>query len=150
MGAVRLENPSAAAAFAARAAADLPAGALRSGAVSFETWEDQRANALRDADPIQLILTTFALLLLIVAFVIVAILVGARASQQRRVIGVRKAAGLTPRQVGAVSRSNRACSGFSPRRSAPLSGRRLRLALPRPAPRRCSGRPRSRPTPGTS
>ena len=93
--AVRLDNPSAAASFAGRAASRFPAG-------SFETWEEQRDSALLDSQPIQLIVTTFAILLLIVAFFVVSILVGARASQQRRVIGLLKAAGLTPRQVGAV------------------------------------------------
>jgi putative ABC transport system permease protein len=95
MEAVRLKDPSTAASFAVQAAAGFPAEA-------FETWEGQRENALLDAQPIQLIVTTFAILLLIVAFFVVAILVGARASQDRRVIGLLKAAGLTPRQVGAV------------------------------------------------
>jgi ABC-type lipoprotein release transport system permease subunit len=97
MQAVRLDDPSNATSFAAHAATGLPAGAA-----SFETWESQRDSTLLDAQPIQLIVTTFAILLLIVAFFVVAILVGARASQQRRVIGLLKAAGLTPRQVGAV------------------------------------------------
>jgi ABC-type antimicrobial peptide transport system permease subunit len=97
MQAVRLDDPSTAGSFAAHAAASFPAGA-----VSVETWESQRDSALLDAQPIRLIVTTFAILLLIVAFFVVAILVGARASEQRRVIGLLKAAGLTPRQVGAV------------------------------------------------
>jgi ABC-type antimicrobial peptide transport system permease subunit len=41
-------------------------------------------------------------MLLIVAFVVVGILVGARASEQHREIGLLKAAGFTPRQVGIV------------------------------------------------
>jgi putative ABC transport system permease protein len=44
----------------------------------------------------------FTILLLIVAFVVVGILAGARASAQHREIGLLKAAGFTPRQVGAV------------------------------------------------
>ena len=44
----------------------------------------------------------FTVLLLIVAFVVVGILVGARASEQHRQIGLLKAAGFTPRQVGIV------------------------------------------------
>ncbi len=44
----------------------------------------------------------FTILLLIVAFVVVGILVGARASDQHREIGLLKVAGFTPRQVGAV------------------------------------------------
>jgi ABC-type lipoprotein release transport system permease subunit len=95
--AVRLDDPSKAAVFAAHAAASLSLPAE-----AFETWASQRDNALLDAQPIQLIVTMFAILLLIVAFFVVAILVGARASQQRRVIGLLKAAGLTPRQVGIV------------------------------------------------
>ncbi len=47
-------------------------------------------------------MTTYTILLLIVAFVVVGILVGARASAQHREIGLLKAAGFTPRQVGAV------------------------------------------------
>jgi putative ABC transport system permease protein len=100
--AVRLEHPNAAAAFVRDAASDFPAGALGSGAVSFATWQDQREEALRDAEPTQLILTIFTILLLIVAFAVVGILVGARASDQHREIAVMKAAGLTPRQIGLV------------------------------------------------
>jgi ABC-type antimicrobial peptide transport system permease subunit len=97
MAAVRLEDPTTAASFAARAAAGSSLAAA-----AFQTWDGQRDNALLDAQPIQLIVTTFAILLLVVAFFVVAILVGARASQERRVIGLLKAAGLTPRQVGTV------------------------------------------------
>jgi putative ABC transport system permease protein len=99
---VRLHDPAAAAPFAARATARLPAAAVPYSGVSLETWQQQRDDALLDTQPTQLVLTTFAILLLIVAFFVVAILVSARASQQRRVIGLLKAAGLTPRQVGAV------------------------------------------------
>jgi putative ABC transport system permease protein len=100
--ALRLANPSAAAAFTERAAAGISATTLGSGALYFESWQDQRYNALADAQPIELIVTTYTLLLLIVAFVVVGILVGARASAQHREIGLLKAAGFTPRQVGAV------------------------------------------------
>ena len=95
--ALRLANPSAAAAFTEQAAIT-----LRSGDLSFETWQVQRDYALGDAQPIQVIVTTFTILLLIVAFVVVGILVGARATAQHREIGLLKAAGFTPRQVGAV------------------------------------------------
>ena len=94
--ALRLANPSAAAAFTQRAAAGL------SGDLSFETWQVQRDYALADAQPVEVIVTMFTILLLIVAFVVVGILVGARASDQHREIGLLKAAGFTPRQVGAV------------------------------------------------
>jgi putative ABC transport system permease protein len=100
--AVRLADPSAAAAFAERAAAGLPPAAFRSGGLFFETWQVQRDNALGDAQGTQVIVTIFTILLLIVAFVIVGILVGARASEQHRQIGLLKAAGFTPRQVGIV------------------------------------------------
>jgi ABC-type antimicrobial peptide transport system permease subunit len=99
---VRLEDPSAAAAFAQRAAARFPAPAVQSGALWFETWQVQRDNALGDAQGTQVIVTMFTILLLIVAFVVVGILVGARAGQQHRQIGVLKAVGFTPRQVGIV------------------------------------------------
>jgi putative ABC transport system permease protein len=96
--AVRLAEPSAARAFAARAAAGLPA----TDPSYFETWQAQRDNALGDAQGTQVIVTIFTILLLIVAFVVVGILVGARASEQYRQIGLLKAAGFTPRQVGIV------------------------------------------------
>ncbi len=94
--ALRLANPSASGAFAERAAAGV------SGDLFVETWQDQRYNALADAQPIELIVTTYTILLLIVGFVVIGILVGARASAQHREIGLLKAAGFTPRQVGAV------------------------------------------------
>ena len=99
--AVRLADPSASSAFTARAAAALPA-ASRSGNLSFQTWQAQRDNALGDAQGTQVIVTIFTVLLLIVAFVVVGILVGARASADHRQIGLLKAAGFTPRQVGVV------------------------------------------------
>jgi ABC-type lipoprotein release transport system permease subunit len=100
--AVRLADPSAAAAFTERAAAGLPASVSRSGAFSFETWQNQRGNALGDAQGTQVIVTIFTILLLIVAFVVVGVLAGARASEQHRQIGLLKAAGFTPRQVSIV------------------------------------------------
>jgi ABC-type lipoprotein release transport system permease subunit len=99
--AVRLADPSASSAFAARAAATLPA-ASRSGSLSFQTWQAQRDNALGDAQGTQVIVTMFTILLLIVAFIVVGILVGARAGEQHRQIGLLKAVGFTPRQVGIV------------------------------------------------
>jgi ABC-type lipoprotein release transport system permease subunit len=100
--AVRLADPSRAAAFAERAAAGLPAAASRSGPLYFEPWQAQRDNALGDAQGTQVIVTIFTILLLIVAFIVVGILVGARASEEHRQIGLLKAAGFTPRQVGIV------------------------------------------------
>jgi len=99
--AVRLADPSASSAFTARAAATLPPGS-DPGSVSFQTWQAQRDLALRDAQGTQVIVTMFTVLLLIVAFVVVGILVGARSSEQHRQVGLLKAVGFTPRQVGIV------------------------------------------------
>jgi putative ABC transport system permease protein len=100
--AVRLADPSAAAAFSDRAAARFPGTASRAGAVSFETWQAQRDNALGDAQGTQVVVTLFTILLLVVAFIVVGILVGARVTEQHRQIGLLKACGFTPRQVGLV------------------------------------------------
>ena len=70
--------------------------------VYVQTWEDQRDLALQEAAPLQLILTMYTVVLLAVAFAVVAVLVGARALEQSREIGLLKAVGLTPRQVAAV------------------------------------------------
>jgi putative ABC transport system permease protein len=94
---IRLTDAAAAPAFAARAAASLPAGVA-----SVASWEDQRAEALRDAQPIGIILTTYTIVLLVVVFAVVAILIGARASAQHREVGLLKAVGLTPRQITTV------------------------------------------------
>ena len=99
--AVRLADPSKAEAFAQRATAALPAAA-RSGNLSLATWQAQRDAALDDAQGTQVIVTMFTILLLVVAFVVIGILAGARASEQHRQLGLLKAVGLTPRQVGLV------------------------------------------------
>jgi putative ABC transport system permease protein len=98
--AVRLANPAGAAAFSGRAAAGFPAAVSQSGALYFETWQEQRDLALGDAQGTQVIVTMFTILLLVVAFIVVGILVGARASEQNRQIGLLKAVGFTPRQIG--------------------------------------------------
>jgi putative ABC transport system permease protein len=95
---IRLRDPSAAPALAQRAATSLTPGT----SVLVRTWQEQRADALRDAQPIGIILTTYTIVLLLVVFAVVAILVSARASEQHREIGLLKAVGLTPRQVSAV------------------------------------------------
>jgi hypothetical protein len=77
--AVRLRDPSTAPAFAEQAAASLTS--MAPGSVLVRTWEDQRAEALRDAEPVRIILTTYTIVLLLVVFAVMAILVGARASQ---------------------------------------------------------------------
>ena len=99
--AVRLADPSTAAAFSARAAAGLSATSGAQGAY-FQTAQAQQDNALGDAQGTQVIVTMFTVLLLIDAFVVVGILAAARAGEQHRQIGLLKAAGFTPRQVGMV------------------------------------------------
>jgi ABC-type antimicrobial peptide transport system permease subunit len=96
----RLTDPANAPAFAERAAASL--ASLPPGNALVRTWQEQRAEALRDTQPIAIILTTYTIVLLAVVFAVVAILVGARAGEQYREIGLLKAVGLTPRQVTAV------------------------------------------------
>ena len=98
---MRLADPSATASFTGRASR-FRRGPPRAPGLYFETWEAQRDNALGDAQGTQVIVTIFTILLLIVAFVVVGILVGARASEEHRQIGLLKAAGFTPRQVGVV------------------------------------------------
>jgi len=99
--AIRLADPSAAGAFAENAAARFQRPFSQSG-LGFATWQQQRDNALGDAQGTQVIVTMFTVLLLIVAFVVVGILAGARAGEQHRQIGLLKAVGFTPRQVGIV------------------------------------------------
>jgi putative ABC transport system permease protein len=94
---LRLGDPDSAAAVAASIGAGSPPGT-----VAATTWQEQRADVGKDAQPFQLLLTMYAVILLAVAFAVVTILVGARALQQHREIGLLKAVGLTPRQVSAV------------------------------------------------
>jgi ABC-type lipoprotein release transport system permease subunit len=94
---LRLTDPAAAAAFGARAEAALPPGAAL-----FQTWQQQRVEAMRVAQPLALVLTTYTIVLLAVVFAVAAILVDARAAAQHREIGLLKAVGLTPRQVTTV------------------------------------------------
>jgi putative ABC transport system permease protein len=95
--AVRLADPSSAPAFAASAYRLFPPQT-----VSLLPWQDQQAEALREADPIKVIVTVYSLLLLIVSVAVIAILIGARVSGQYREIGLLKTVGLTPRQVSTV------------------------------------------------
>ena len=95
--ALRLADPAAAPRVAGSILAHAPPGS-----VSAQTWQEQRSVALMDAQPLQLILAMYAVVLLAVVFAVVAILVGARALEQHRQIGLLKAVGLTPRQVTLV------------------------------------------------
>jgi putative ABC transport system permease protein len=95
--ALRLDDPG-----AARTVADTVLAGAPPGTASVQTWQDQRDDALKDAQPFQLILSMYSLVLLAVVVVVVAILVGARVLEQDREIGLLKAVGLTPRQVTSV------------------------------------------------
>jgi putative ABC transport system permease protein len=112
--AVRLADPSAAAMFSQQAAIRLAGAATApSEAASFETWQAQRDNALGDAQGTQVIVALFTTLLLVVAFIVVTILVGARVTEQHRQIGLLKACGFTPRQVGLVFAIESAALGIA-------------------------------------
>jgi putative ABC transport system permease protein len=111
--AVRLSDPSAAAVFSQQAAVRFAGATSRSGAASFETWQAQRDIALGDAQGTQVIVTLFTILLLVVAFLVVGILVGARVTEQHRQIGLLKACGFTPRQVGLVFALESAALGLA-------------------------------------
>ncbi len=94
--AVRLEDPDRAGAFVealGRSLADQ---------VFLSTRDEQEELALLDSQPISLLASAYALMLLVVVLAVAAILVGARVRQQAREIGLLKAVGLTPRQVGRV------------------------------------------------
>jgi putative ABC transport system permease protein len=91
---VRLADPERAAAFAAGVLASFPPQT-----VVATTADDQRASVLTENQPTIVLLTAYTVALLAVAMAEIAILIGARASQQRREIGLVKAVGLTPRQV---------------------------------------------------
>src|SRR5262249_11087671 len=97
---VRLVDPATAPDFAAGAAAALPD--VQPGQMSFLTWQVQRDLVPFDRHPIPVILGMFTILLLTVVFAVIGILTAARVSAQYREIGLLKAIGLTPRQVGAV------------------------------------------------
>ena len=98
---VRLTDPAAAPAFGDAAATALPQAA-QAGELTVVSWQQQRDNALLDSEPIVVVLGMFTILLLTVVFAVIAILTAARVSAQYRDIGLLKALGLTPRQVGAV------------------------------------------------
>ncbi len=92
----------------------------------------------------------FTILLLIVAFVVVGILVGARASDQHREIGLLKAAGFTPRQVGAVFALESTALGLVAAGLGFALGTLLAPRLAAPSAETLSAHQRSRRIPGTS
>ncbi|HMG28514.1 MAG TPA: FtsX-like permease family protein [Jiangellaceae bacterium] len=91
---VRLADPERAAAFAGGVLATFPPQT-----VAAFTADDQRDSVLTETQPTIVLLTAYTVALLAVVLAEIAILIGARASQQRREIGLAKAVGLTPRQV---------------------------------------------------
>ena len=95
--ALRVPDPD-----SARAVADSVVVGAPPGTVFAQTWQEQRDDALKDVQPLQLILSMYTLILLAVVFAVVGILVGARVLEQNREIGLLKAVGLTPGQVTAV------------------------------------------------
>jgi putative ABC transport system permease protein len=105
--AVRLHRPAAADAFVASLATQ-----FEPGQAVFATRESQRDEALLDSQPITLVVTAYALMLLVVVFAVVVILVGARALDQYREIGLLKAVGLTPGQVNRLFAIESAALGF--------------------------------------
>jgi putative ABC transport system permease protein len=95
--AIRLADPATEQAFADAVIQSFPPRT-----VYVETAGDQRANALKETQPISLILTTYTLVILFVVLIVTGILIGARAAQQRREVALARAVGLTPRQVSAM------------------------------------------------
>jgi putative ABC transport system permease protein len=95
--ALRVSDPA-----AARTAADAVLRGSEPGTVYVVTWQEQRAAALEEATPLQLVLSMYTVVLLAVIFAVVGILVGARVLEQNREIGLLKAVGLTPGQVTRV------------------------------------------------
>jgi putative ABC transport system permease protein len=92
---VRLDDPSRSSEIAARI--DDP-----DRRVFAEDWQEQQASATEDTHTIRIILTVFAVFLLLASGFVIASQVGARVLAQLREIGVLKAVGLTPGQVASV------------------------------------------------
>jgi putative ABC transport system permease protein len=93
---VRLADPGAAPAFAAGARRQLTRP------VSVETWQSARDDAVASAKPTQVVLSTFAVLLVLAAGLVLATLIGGRVLAQVRELALLKAAGLTPGEVARV------------------------------------------------
>jgi putative ABC transport system permease protein len=95
--AIRLADPALTSAFANHARQTLASTLLE-----YYTWQEFRFDALMDTITTSIILSTYTVLLLIVLYLVTAILVSERAIQQYREIGLLKAVGLTPNQIGAI------------------------------------------------
>lgn len=94
---IRLGDAAGASQFVASASSEFP-----SDIASFETWQDMRTSALQEAQPFQVILIGYLVLLLVVSVAVIGIIVGARAANQAREIAVLKTIGFTPRQIAAT------------------------------------------------
>jgi putative ABC transport system permease protein len=94
---LRLSDPASAPAFAANAASAFP-----SGTVSVEPWQQMQSTALQETQPFQVILIGYTALLLVVSAAVIGIVIGARAANQAREIGIFKTIGFTPRQIASV------------------------------------------------
>jgi len=95
---IRLADPALAPEFADNARRTFASTPL----IDFNTWQAQRDDALKDTITTSIILSAYTVLLLIVLYAVTAILVSERAIQQYREIGLLKAIGLTPNQIGAI------------------------------------------------
>jgi putative ABC transport system permease protein len=96
VAALRLTDPEASGSFIRRATA------LTGELVGYEDWRDERTDAAADARTAKVVLVFFALLLLLTGGFVLATLVGGRVLAQVREVGLLKAAGLTPGQIGRV------------------------------------------------
>lgn len=94
---IRLANPDAAPQFASSASSVFPAGT-----VYVQPWQEMRATALQETQPFQVVLLGYTALLLVVSAAVIGIVVGARAANQAREIGIFKTIGFTPRQVASI------------------------------------------------
>jgi ABC-type lipoprotein release transport system permease subunit len=94
---LRLDVPGDAPRFAASASSAFPAGT-----VYVQPWQEMQDTALQETQPFQVILFGYTALLLFVSAAVIGIVVGARAANQAREIGIFKTIGFTPRQVASI------------------------------------------------
>ncbi|HXV57381.1 MAG TPA: ABC transporter permease [Gaiellaceae bacterium] len=93
---LRIGDPEAAGAFAARAATVL------AGRGSTRTWLDDRGEATAPTNVVSILVSIYGVLLLVATGAVLATLVGGRVVAQAREIGTLKATGVTPRQIAGV------------------------------------------------